>query len=67
MSQIGETLLRFCKGKPAFETDWNEFTAAGTVFLLVIENRTAASMLCAMCDEVHMYVVLLTYRAPYLR
>ena len=67
MSQIGETLLCSCKGKPAFETEWNEFTAEGTDFLLVIENRTAASMLCAMCDEVHMYIVLLTYKTPYLK
>jgi len=36
-------------------------------FLLVIENRTAASILCTMCDEVHMCVVRLTYRAPYLK
>ena len=36
-------------------------------FLLVIENRTAASMLCTMCDEVHMYVVRLTCKAPYLK
>jgi len=36
-------------------------------FLLVIENRTAASMLCTVCDEVHMYVVRLAYKAPYLK